>query len=730
PPTVGCFVKNAKTAGVIFVPENQASVSKISVQTCWKIVNTHKNHTQTTQTTETETKETETTQTEAETTETDPSDETPDETVPGNNGSETAEAQKMLEMLEKSLLTAEGSQVYTGQALKPALKLVYTDESGKEQDITEQFILEAPEYTNNVNAGKAKVSVKATGYYKIEQSGQKTPVMFRTPAEKEGSFVIAAASIKSASVELSSTSYTYTGNPKKPGVTVTLGGKTLKKDTDYTVTYKNNVNAGKASVTVAGKGNYTGSPAAKTYTIKHRDISKASVSLSTTTYTYNGKDKKPGVKSVKVKMSSSVTKTLKKDRDYTVTYSKNTKSVGSKTVYVKGTGNYSGTAKKTYKIIPEKATGVKVSGRTTTSFKVSCNKAKTSGCEYRFLLKTYDSKKDKWVDLKSKTLSSNSYTFSKLTPGMAYRVYARVYKVLDGKYYKGNWSESVKTVTLPSKTVVSYATKTGSKTMKVTWKAVSNASGYQIQYSTYSDFSRNQKIIKVSGRSTTSKKISLKSTSTYYVRVRAYRTCEDHTYYAAWSSKVSTSYSNLYSSYSTSYNSGNTNRSTNLRLACKAINGTVLSNGSTFSFNGIVGERTAAKGYKEAIIYEGGQEVGGIGGGICQVATTIFNAVLKANFTVVERHQHSLTVHYCPLGYDAAIAWGSKNLRFRNNSGTSVKVLASASGGTLSVKFMTNIYKKPPKVTTKVTVRNGVYTLKRYVNGKCNYTTTSDYLDN
>ena len=108
----------------------------------------------------------------------------------------------------------------------------------------------------------------------------------------------------------------------------------------------------------------------------------------------------------------------------------------------------------------------------------------------------------------------------------------------------------------------------------------------------------------------------------------------------------------------------------------------------------------------------------------------LFNDELKATFKIVARHQHSMTVHYCPLGYDAAIAWGSKNLRFTNNSGTSVKIDIHATGGNLSVKFLTNIYKKPPKVTTKVTVKNGVYTLRRYVNGKVNYTTTSDYLDN
>ena len=186
----------------------------------------------------------------------------------------------------------------------------------------------------------------------------------------------------------------------------------------------------------------------------------------------------------------------------------------------------------------------------------------------------------------------------------------------------------------------------------------------------------------------------------------------------------------VYMSYSTKYSESNTNRTTNLKLACKAINGTLLKNGGVFDFNNIVGERTAAKGYKEATIYENGQETGGIGGGICQVASTLFNAALRANFKINERHQHSLTVHYVPLGYDAAIAWGSKNHRFTNNSGTNIRVRAKVANGTLSITFVADKNIKPPAVTTKVTEKDGVYTLKRYVDGKCNYTTTSDYLDN
>lgn len=607
---------------------------------------------------------------------------------------------------------------YNGKVQKP--QVVLSNETlveGTDYEIT--WTNSKGETDSCINAGAKTVSVVGKGNYK----GQLTD-----------SYNINRIDLsETASMSLSAESYTYNGKAHKPSVTVTIGSNKLSSD-NYSVSYTNSqgdsdkcINAGSKTVTVKGKGNYKGT-LTKKFTIKKKDISSASVSLSTSVYAYNGKDRKPGT-TVKIKLSSTVT--LKKNTDYTVSYSSNCKSIGTKTVTVKGKGNYTGSIKKSYKIVPEKASGLKVSKRTTGSLQLQCTGAKVSGCNYQFLIKRYNSSSEKWENLASKKTSSNSATFSGLDAGRTYAVYVRIYKTSDSKTYTGSWSNVLKTITTPAKPVMSYATKTGSKSMKAVWKAVSIASGYEIQYSTKSDFSSNVKTAKVKGRTTTSTTISnLGSSGTYYVRVRAYRTYNDKTYRGAWSSKVSTYYSNVYASYTTTYNSGNTNRTTNLRLACNAINGKVLSNGQTFSFNGTVGQRTKAKGYKEAIIYENGQEVGGIGGGICQVATTLFNAALKANFKIVERHQHSMTVHYCPLGYDAAIAWGSKNLRFTNNSGTSVKIDIHATGGNLSVKFLTNIYKKPPKVTTKVTVKNGVYTLRRYVNGKVNYTTTSDYLDN
>lgn len=694
--------------------------------------------------------------------------------------------------LEMSAKLTSVTYIADGSEKKPAVSGISAKLGGSIRNLTSgEYSVQSVNYVNNTNAGTARAEISVTGRGTNFTGSKKISVNFtistaeisvgnvtyngkvQTPTvtvkvnnktlsvntdyvvtcqDKNAGTATAVITFKGnysgtikktfeisprkiTSLSLSSSSYTYNGKVQKPDLTVNADSLKLSASGDYTVAITDSkgnkdssINAGTKTVTVTGKGNYTGT-LTKTYTINAKSLSSASVTLAKTTYSYNGKTQKPGT-TVKIKLASG-TVTLTKDKDYTVSYSTDCKNIGKKTVTIKGKGNYSGTVKKTYKIVPEKASGLKVSSRGTSSLKLTCTKAKSKDCSYQFIIKKYDSKAKKWVQVSSKKTTSNSYTFKKLDAGRVYACYVRIYKKVGSDTFYGSWSSAMKTPTAPSKPVMSYAVKTGSKSMKAVWKAVSSATGYEIQYSTKSDFSSNVKTITVKGRTTTSKTISgLKSSGTYYVRVRAYYTYNKKTYRGSWSSKVSTYYSNVYASYTTYYNSGNKNRSTNLRLACNAINGKILANGDTFSFNGIVGVRTAAKGYKEAIIYEGGQEVGGIGGGICQVATTLFNAALKANFTIVERHQHSMTVHYAPLGYDAAIAWGSKNLRFRNNSGTSVKVDIHASGGTLSVKFLTNTYKKPPAVSTKVTVRNGVYTLKRSVNGKVNYTTTSDYLDN
>lgn len=130
------------------------------------------------------------------------------------------------------------------------------------------------------------------------------------------------------------------------------------------------------------------------------------------------------------------------------------------------------------------------------------------------------------------------------------------------------------------------------------------------------------------------------------------------------------------------------NRTNNLVLACKAIDGTILRPGETFSFNGVVGERTAAKGYKSATVYSGGKSVGELGGGICQVASTIYYCVLMADLEVVERGPHQFLVDYVPKGMDATVYWGSKDFKFKNNTDFPIRIEASTHDGKCHITLM------------------------------------------
>lgn len=125
----------------------------------------------------------------------------------------------------------------------------------------------------------------------------------------------------------------------------------------------------------------------------------------------------------------------------------------------------------------------------------------------------------------------------------------------------------------------------------------------------------------------------------------------------------------------------NPNRTTNLELACKAINGTVIWPGEVFSFNKVVGERTAAKGYKPATIYAGTESVDSEGGGVCQVASTIYYCALMADLEIVEREEHQFLVDYVPMGMDATIYWGSYDFKFRNNTDYPIKIYSSTHDG-------------------------------------------------
>ena len=136
----------------------------------------------------------------------------------------------------------------------------------------------------------------------------------------------------------------------------------------------------------------------------------------------------------------------------------------------------------------------------------------------------------------------------------------------------------------------------------------------------------------------------------------------------------------LLGTFSTHYVS-NADRTTNLRLAAGKINGTVLMPGEVFSYNSVVGERTIAAGYKSAAIYQDGQVVDGLGGGICQISSTLYNAALFANLEMVELYNHQFVPSYVTAGRDATVVYGVKDFKFKNSRDHAIKITCSVSGG-------------------------------------------------
>ena len=143
----------------------------------------------------------------------------------------------------------------------------------------------------------------------------------------------------------------------------------------------------------------------------------------------------------------------------------------------------------------------------------------------------------------------------------------------------------------------------------------------------------------------------------------------------------------LLSDFSTNYATSNKNRTTNLILAANKINGTVIMPNETFSYNKVVGERTIQAGYKEAPIYVSGRVEDGLGGGICQITTTLYNAVLLANLEIVERSNHQFIPSYANASRDATVVYGAIDFKFRNNREYPIKITCSVSNGIANFKI-------------------------------------------
>ena len=211
------------------------------------------------------------------------------------------------------------NQIYTGNSISALPVITYngaTLTKGTDYTLT---------YSNNVNVGTGTVTITGKGNFKGTTS--KT-------------FSISARAMSDTSVANVS-SQTYTGNGISPLPTITYNNKTLKKDTDYTLSYSNNINAGTATITITGKGNFTGTTS-KTFSISARAMSDTSVAnISSQTYTGNVISPLPTI--------TYNNKTLKKDTDYTLSYSNNI-NAGTATITITGKGNFAGTTSKTFSI--------------------------------------------------------------------------------------------------------------------------------------------------------------------------------------------------------------------------------------------------------------------------------------------------------------------------------------------------------------------------------------------
>lgn len=307
----------------------------------------------------------------------------------------------------KDATVSVSAQTYSGSALKPSVTVKLgnvTLKNGTDYTVA---------YKNNTNKGTATVTVTGIGNY----TGTKT-----------ATFAINAQSISKATVSGLSTK-TYTGSAIKPTVTVKLGSKTLKNGTDYTVAYKNNTNAGTATVTITGKGNYS-STVVKTFKINAKKVTPTVSGYKTKTY--NGKAQTQ-------KLTVKVGKTTLKSSQYTVKYSSN-KWVGKATVKVTLKGNYSGSKTVYFNINPKGTTVKSVSGGKK-QLTVKLNKQGTQTSGYQIQYSTSKSFKG----AKTVTVSSNkttSKTIKSLKAKTKYYVRVRTYKTVGKTKYYSAWSSA------------------------------------------------------------------------------------------------------------------------------------------------------------------------------------------------------------------------------------------------------------------------------------------------
>ena len=414
---------------------------------------------------------------------------------------------------------------------------------------------------------------------------------------KDVKIVVSKKSLNNGLLTLSETSYVYDGTYKKPAATVTFGGKVLQEGKDYTISYRNNLNIGVATVIATGMGDYTGYTS-KNFTITKRAMAGGTVSVASSV-SFTGSNITP---SVTVKVAG---RSLTNGTDYTVSYSNN-KNVGKATVKITGKGNYSGSLSAKFDIVPAKQQIQKLETKYKGFFVDWAQKGSATGYDVEYSVKANMS------GAVSKHLTANkpdTLTVSGLAGDKTYYVRVRSYTNVNGKVYYGAWSDikSIKTANndITKATVsgistkaftgkaikqnvtvkvgntvlkngtdytVSYSNnkKVGKATVKITgkgkyggvitktfkinpakqeiqkltaksksffvdWAQKGSATGYEIQYATNSKFTGAKKVTITNNKTDKTTVSKLSANKKYYVRVRSYTTVGGTKYYGAWS---------------------------------------------------------------------------------------------------------------------------------------------------------------------------------------------------
>ncbi|WP_407309425.1 VanW family protein [Desulfosporosinus sp. SB140] len=151
--------------------------------------------------------------------------------------------------------------------------------------------------------------------------------------------------------------------------------------------------------------------------------------------------------------------------------------------------------------------------------------------------------------------------------------------------------------------------------------------------------------------------------------------------------KTSITANDIIGEFSTKFNVKEKNRSINLTLAARALNNKVIYPGKVFSFNNIVGERTLKNGYKDAYILNNNRYIPALGGGICQVSSTLYNAVLLADLQIIERVPHQVPIIYVPLGQDATVYYPKIDFKFKNNTSSPIYIRSKVQSGLLTLQI-------------------------------------------